>query len=164
MALRGIRLDWIGGSGLTFTWQFPLFPWIFQETPAVIGTGSCLKGLEMSDHPTSFQIGDTLPWLIWAKTSAYPSGFASREVWLELVGLETQSKSRNHTRAEGRLTGMVKEGKEWSRHPSCPYSRFRACSLVGFAGPKAEQPFILLNSSQILPSQHDQCECQQLED
>lgn len=86
------------------------------------------------------------------------SQFADSQVWPELLGLEGQSTSRNHTWGGGRHTEMVEE-----RNLSYPFSRFGAYSLVCFAGPKAEQPPVL-NSSPALPSQHDQSECQQLED
>lgn len=49
------RLDWIGGSGLTFTQWFPPFPWKFQETPALIGTAAVLKVSRcQTSAPTSF--------------------------------------------------------------------------------------------------------------
>jgi len=94
----------------------------------------------------------------------HPSGLAGRQVWPELLGLEMQSKIRNCTQREGRVMGMVEEGKECSRHPSHPSSRFRAYSLLCFTGPKEEQPSILMNFSHILLLQHDWYECQELED
>lgn len=91
---------------------------------------------------------------------AHPSCFADRQVQPELFGLEGQPRTRNHTWGGGRHTGMIEKGK---RHPSSPFSRFGAYSLVCFTAPKAEQPPVL-NSSPVLPSQHDQYECWQLED
>lgn len=88
------------------------------------------------------------------------SCFADRQVWLELFGLEAQSTSRNHTWGGRRHTGRVEER---TRNLCHPFSRFGAYSLVSFTGPKAEQPPVL-NSSSVLPSQHDQYEHQQLED
>lgn len=56
-----------------------------------------------------------------------PYGYASRQGWVEQLGLGMLPKSRNCIGGEESLVRLAEEGRKWSGHPSSLFSRFRTC-------------------------------------